>query len=195
MPEPVVFAIVLAAGTSSRFGSSKQLTEFDGDTFAARAVRLAESVCGELTVLVVGCEWQKVLAACTPLRGFFVRNDNYESGMAGSIGCAVKSVARGADAVLLLLADQPLISAEHLMNLIGDRRPDEVIVSEFAGVRGPPIIFPAQCFDKLMNLQGDRGARSILGDTELSVRGVRFDAAAIDIDTPEDFARLQRPRG
>ncbi len=188
-----IFAVILAAGESVRFGSTKQLLDFGGESLVGRAVHLAEQVCGDRSVLVVGSDWKKVLAACGPQRGFFVRNDNYESGMAGSIACGVRSVAPVADAVLLMMADQPLITAEHLNSLIQEwsRSADDIIVSEYAGVQGPPVIFPAHCFDKLMKLEGDQGARSLLSDPAQSVKGLAFDAAAIDIDTPKDLENLQ----
>lgn len=196
MPEHSIFALVLAAGESSRFGSTKQLTEYDGEALVARAIRLAEDVCGERTVLIVGNDWKKVLAACRPLRGFFLRNDNYQSGMASSIACGIKSVAQSADAVLLMMADQPLITAEHLNSLIGAWRgsPDDVVISEYSGVQGPPVIFAAQCFDSLMKLEGDQGARSLLSNPMYSVRSLACDEAAIDIDTLEDLAGLARDR-
>ena len=193
MPEHSVFVIVLAAGQSSRFGSTKQLAEFDGESLVARAVRRAEEFCGDRSVLVVGSDWRRVLAACEPQRGFFVRNENYESGMASSIACGIRSVAHVADAVLLLMADQPLITAEHLNSLLGEwkKAADDIIVSEYSGVQGPPVVFPAHCFDSLMRLEGDQGARALLKDSRYSVKGLVFDAAAVDIDTPEDLENLQ----
>ncbi len=193
MPEHSVFAIVLAAGESSRFGSTKQLSEFDGESLVARAIHLVEEVCGDRSVLVVGSDWKRVLAASEPQRGFFVRNERYESGMASSIACGVKSVAHTADAVLLMMADQPLITAEHLNSLLEEleKAADDIIVSEYSDVQGPPIIFPAHCFDSLMKLQGDHGARALLSDSRYSVRGLVFDAGTVDIDTPEDLARLR----
>lgn len=197
MPEQVQFAIVLAAGQSSRFGSTKQLAKLDGETLVHRALRLAEEVCGDQTVLVIGSNWKTVLAACGPLRGYFVHNDKYGSGMASSIACGVRSVLHSADAVLLMMADQPLITAQHLNSLLSEwqKAPDDIIVSRYSGIEGPPVVFPANCFDSLMKLEGDQGARSLLSGNRYSVKGLAFDAAAIDIDTPEDLAKLERNRG
>lgn len=193
MPEHCVFAIVLAAGESARFGSTKQLSNFDGESLVARAIRLAEQVFDDRSVLVLGSDWKSVLTACEPQRGFFVLNEHYQSGMAGSITCGVRSIAQVADGVLLMLADQPLITAEHLNSLLEEwkKTADGIMVSEYLGVQGPPVIFPALCFDELMKLEGDQGARALFRDSRYSVKGLAFDAAAVDIDTPEDLAKLQ----
>ncbi|MFQ5548034.1 MAG: NTP transferase domain-containing protein [Woeseia sp.] len=192
MPEHSIFALVLAAGESRRFGSTKQLAKFGGDTLVGRAVRLAQGVCGERTVLVVGNDWTRVLAACAPLRGFFLYNDNHTSGMAGSIALGIGPIAHTADAILILMADQPLITADHLRSLKGawTNNPDDIVVSEYAGIQGPPVIFPAQCFGSLAKLEGDQGARSLLSD--YPVTGIPFDDAAADVNTPEDLAKLNQ---
>ena len=193
MPGHSTFAIILAAGESSRFGSTKQLAQLDDETLVGRAVRLAEEVCGDRSVLVVGYDWKRVLAACGPQRGFFVHNDNYETGMASSMTCGLRSVVHIADAVLLMMADQPLITAEHLNSLLKEREKaaDDIIVSEYSAVQGPPVIFPAHCFDSLLKLEGDQGARVLLKGSRYTVKGLSFEAATVDIDTPEDLENLQ----
>ena len=194
MPEHSTFAIILAAGESKRFGSTKQLADFANETLVRRAVRLAEAVCGDNTVLVVGHDWQRVLAACGPQRGIIVRNDEYASGMASSIASGVASVAESADAVLLLLADQPLVTEKHLCSLIDEwhKAPDGIVASEYSDVQGPPVIFPASCFGRLMKLEGDQGARALLNEPDCPVTGIEFGEGAIDIDTPEDLAGLTK---
>ena len=194
MPEHSTFAIILAAGESKRFGSTKQLANFANETLVRRAVRLAETVCGDNTVLVVGNDWQRVLAACGAQRGIIVRNDEFASGMASSIANGVASVSESADAVLILLADQPLVTEEHLRSLINEwhKAPDAIVASEYSAVQGPPAIFPASCFGRLMKLEGDQGARAILKASDCPVTGIEFDDGAIDIDTPEDLAGLTK---
>ena len=118
MSKRAIFAIVLAAGASTRFGRTKQLEQFEGMPLAASAIRKAESVCGERTVLVTGKDWKEVASACEPLAGFFVINTDYEQGLASSIACGVRAVAESADAILLMLADLPLVTTEHLDKLV-----------------------------------------------------------------------------
>ena len=188
-----VFAIVLAAGRATRFGSAKQLAAFDGAPLVVRAVRLAESVCGTHSVLVAGHEWQPVVAACAPLQGFFVNNSEHAEGMGSSIASGTRSIMHVADAVLLLLCDQPLVRRDHLERLLAVSRqdPGRIVASAYAGTAGPPILFPRRWFGDLAALQGDRGAREILEQAPDDVRVVTVEEAAIDIDRPEDLRELQ----
>lgn len=186
-----VFAIVLAAGTAKRFGRTKQLEILDGDTLVGRAASIAREVCGIRTVLVVGHDGGPVMDAAGDL-GYLVVNDNYADGIGGSIAAGVRGVAHVADAVLLTLADQPLITAAHLKSLIdawsGDA--DEIVATAFADTVGPPVLFPPNAFAALSEISGDVGARSLLADEAFNVKTLHFADAAVDVDTPEDLTRL-----
>jgi molybdenum cofactor cytidylyltransferase len=184
-----LFTVVLAAGKSSRFGSLKQLQNYAGNSLVGRAVRLAEEVCGPRSILVTGKGWKAVSASCAPLRGFMVVNSEYEDGIASSISRGIRSVSSVADAALLMLADQPLITQNHLQDLIGHWRdsPDSIVASAYAATSGPPVIFPRRDFAQLMALEGDQGARSIIKSSPDRVRLINFEEAALDVDRPEDL--------
>lgn len=187
-----LFAAVLAAGSATRFGGRKQLASFGGQSLVERAIRTAESWFGANTLLVAGCEWQEVHAACAPLAGFLVRNEHYKSGMAGSIAAAVRVLPDSATGLVLLLADQALIGDVELQELIAEwlLRPEKIVCCEFDDVRGPPAIFPRAFFAELADLAGDRGARAIIERNPNQVSAVHCEHAAIDIDTPEDLRNL-----
>jgi len=191
MKEIRVFAIVLAAGQSSRFGRTKQLHNYRGTPLVTRAVRLADTVCGTNSVLVAGNDWQRVTDICAPLAGFFVVNPNFAEGLASSIGCGIRSIAEIADAVLLLLADQPLITRSHLQLLVDSWRqsPESIVASAYAGITGPPVVFPRGDFADLLQLSGDSGARSIIEAHKERVRSVTFEPASLDIDRQSDLER------
>lgn len=192
MPEMKVFAVVLAAGSGSRFGAAKQLEEYRGTPLVTRALRLAESVCGPRTLLVAGSGWRPVFDACAPLEGFLVHHAGWRSGLGSSIATATRAVAGSADALLLLLADQPLVTAEHLQALITawNGSPRQIAATAFSDVTGPPALFPARHFPALASLTGDRGARSVLTAAAADLQIVRFEPAAVDIDSPVDMHRL-----
>jgi CTP:molybdopterin cytidylyltransferase MocA len=189
MSDGNVFAVVLAAGQASRFGATKQLALYDDAPLVTRAVRLAESVCGPRTILVAGHDWAAVTSVCAPLQGYFVLNGEYAEGMASSIAAGVAAVAGVADAILLLLADQPLITPAHLRTLTGcwQKSPDSIVASAYAATSGPPLIFPRQDFAALQALRGDRGAHSIIEAAADRVLQVELSGAALDIDRPEDL--------
>lgn len=186
-----VFAVVLAAGQSSRFGKTKQLENYQGVPLVSRSVRLGEAVCGPNTVLVAGNDWQRVTDICAPLSGFFVVNPRFAEGLAGSIECGIRSVAEVADAVMLLLADQPLITSAHLQMLLDTWQSsrESIVASAYAGTTGPPVIFPRRDFADLMRLSGDRGARSMLDANRERVKVIVFEPAALDIDRQSDLER------
>lgn len=193
MSQLQLYAVVLAAGASTRFGATKQLLPYAGVPLVLRAVRLAEQACKARSVLVLGHDWRRVADASQPLQGFFVCNARYRNGVATSIRSGLCAVAHAAGAILLLLADQPLVTAAHLRDLQRQWRshPAQIIASRYDGVPGPPIIFPARLFEALKGLEGDRGARDVVAAERDRVRMVDFAPAAIDIDQPSDLAALE----
>jgi molybdenum cofactor cytidylyltransferase len=194
MPDPqqTIFAAVLAAGHSSRFGTTKQAVPLNGVPLVRRALDAATEVCENRVITVIGHDAAVVLKAMNANSGFVVVNEDYEKGLGSSIATAARVCYGSADALLLLLADQPLVTAQHLQQLIdtwsGSR--DEIVATAYSGTQGPPVLFPHGAFDALRSLTGDRGARTILNDSRFSLKTVQFEQAAVDIDTPADLASL-----
>jgi CTP:molybdopterin cytidylyltransferase MocA len=189
-----IYAIVLAAGEASRFGSAKQLAAVDGKPMAVRAVESAAAACDDHAILVVGHEASAVSAACEGAPGFIVVNNDYGNGMGTSIAAAMKCLPAGADAVLITLADQPLVTAAHLQALVDawSGEDHEIIASGFAGTQGPPALFARASFESLAGLSGDEGARKLFQDSRFSVTTVICEPAALDVDTTEDLRQISR---
>ena len=192
--EPAIFAAVLAAGSSRRFGRSKLLEVVGGTSLARRAADIARTVCGDRSLLVAGHESIAVIAAAGDAPQFVIVNDRHEEGLGGSIALATMAVAHVADALLLLFADQPLVTVRHLEALVGtwSGAQAEIVATAFSGTVGPPVLFPRGAFDALGALRGDTGAKRVLENPKFDVRTVPFEDAAIDIDTPADLAKLRR---
>jgi CTP:molybdopterin cytidylyltransferase MocA len=112
--------------------------------------------------------------------------------MGSSIALAAGALSQSAAAILLVLADQPLVTASHLQQLVDTWRsaPDAIVASAYADVVGPPVVFPSRFFRQLTALRGDTGARGVLHANAESVSSIEFNPAAIDIDRPEDLDRL-----
>ena len=190
--KPTVFAVVLAGGGSQRFGRSKLLEPVRGETLVRRAANLAHEVCGDCSLLVAGHDRAAVTAAAGDAARFIVVNDRYQEGISGSIALAARAVSHAADALLLLFADQPLVTAQHLQALLTawGGADHEIVATAFSGIVGPPVLFPRGTYTALSRLSGDTGAKSVLQDSRFDVRTVPFEDAAIDIDTPADLEKL-----
>lgn len=189
-----VFGIVMAAGSGRRFGSTKQLAEIAGVPLIRRATDCAAEVFGSRSVLVVGHDWTAVFGACGEWPGFLLYNTAYAAGLGTSVSLAVQSIRHVASAVVVMLADQPLVTTAHVTSLLdrwsGDSR--ELLATEFRARRGAPALLPSGCFDRLSALDGDAGARHLFDDPNYRLRTIEFEDAAVDIDTAEDLLRLSR---
>lgn len=193
MSENNLYAVVLAGGSASRFGSTKQVALVRDRPMVAHAVTNAEALCGPRTLLVTGNAWAAVVNAADLLQGFYVVNSRFTTGLSSSIAAGIRCVRGQADAVLLLLADQPLVTPAHLEKLMAawQQSPNSIVASAYASTLGPPVIFPARFFEDLMATSGDKGARAVLDAHRDAVIELVFEDAAIDIDTPADLARIQ----
>jgi len=189
-----IFAIVLAAGAASRFGATKQTAAWNGSTLVRRAGELATGCCDARTILVTGHDWQHVRAAYGALPGGFVVNENYADGIGSSLALAVRSIRHAAAAVLVTLADQPLITSAHLDGLIAawSGGADEIIASGYAEANGVPALFGPGCFDALCELRADEGAKKLMHDSTFAVTTIPFADAAADVDTADDLVRIAR---
>ncbi len=189
-----IFAAVLAAGSATRFGSTKQLATLDGVPLVQRVTNVATAVCANNVVLVLGHDWQAVRDACSPIQGFVVVNDRYADGLGSSIASATRAVQHAAHAIVVLLADQALISAEHVQALCDawSGADDEIVATAYADTLGVPALFPRGCFAELAGLRGDSGGRHLLSDERFRLKEVVFEPAAVDVDTPDDLKRILR---
>lgn len=183
-----VFVAVLAAGASRRFGSPKQLQDWDGVPMVRHAVERATDACGDRVLLVLGHRWREIMAAAAE-PPFVVLNERYESGMGTSIALAARSLGSVADAIIVMPADQPLVTPEHLRALIdawsGER--DEIVASSYRQIAGAPALFAASAFDALASLRADDGARGLFSDQRFRIQSVACEAAAFDVDVPDDL--------
>lgn len=174
-------AIVLAAGSSTRLGRPKQLLTLDSETLVARATRIAREAVGE--VLVVIPTWGG--GAGWPDDAPTVVNHHADEGVASSIRLGVGACDGD---VLLVLCDQPRITAAHLRALVDANAP--IAATAYAGIVGVPAYFSRIYRSELLALRRDVGARRILEAHRDLVAAIPFEDAAIDIDTEEDARNL-----
>jgi molybdenum cofactor cytidylyltransferase len=191
-----LFAIVLAAGASRRFGSQKQLVRIAGRPLLHSAVTRASEVTGSALIVVLGAG----AAALAPLLkhspGAIVINQNWREGLSSSIRAGIARLPPACAGALLMLADQPAVSVDDLKRLAGSwrKQPQYCAAALYAGTLGVPAIFPRTMFPQLLQLRGDSGARALLRRSPDRVVRVAMPSAAVDLDTPEDLLSLAEPR-
>ena len=188
--------VILAAGASRRFGSPKQLARYLNETLVARSVRLAHEAGAGPIWVVLGYRAQAMRRALQQGRvpsgeTTTVRNPRWRDGMGRSLARGVRALDRSARAVLVCLADQPLVEAGDLAALVRTWRdnPRSVVASRYAGKLGVPAIFPRSHFGALKSLAGDRGAQALLASSK-NVLGIPIPLAAVDVDKPKDLSHL-----
>jgi CTP:molybdopterin cytidylyltransferase MocA len=189
---PGLAGLVLAAGAARRFGGPKALVHYRGEPLVARAARRLAVCCGAGVTVVVGADAVKVAAALPVLSGLqVVENPQWSTGLAGSLAAGVAALPAAATAVLVLLADQPLVDGTDLAALVAAwrRAPDRIAAARFDEVAGVPAILPRRAWPALAALEGDQGARAVIAAATDRVE-VPMPHAAWDVDTPDDLARL-----
>jgi len=174
---------------------NKLLLPFAGKTIVACAVDAILRANVAEVIVVLGHEAAAIRNALRgrPLR--FTFNADYRRGMASSIHAGLAAISPAAQAVMITLADQPLIQSKELNFLIAEfpRAAGKSIgVPTFNGQRGNPVIFDLRYRGEMLALQGDVGCKSILARHPEAVLEVAMPAGNIleDADTPEAYARL-----
>ena len=192
-----VAAIILAAGGSSRFGRPKQLVEFDGISLVQRAIKAASEGGCRAIVVVTGSDSQQIAAKIVQSDVSTVENGDWQEGIASSIRTGVRHLIQTASpvsAVVLMVCDQPFVSGQIVAELIDKwRAADKLIVaSNYSNTLGVPALFDRSCFEELLHLQGDTGAKPIILKDPQRVAQIPFPEGHYDIDTEAASARLPR---
>ncbi|MBF9142442.1 nucleotidyltransferase family protein [Hymenobacter properus] len=193
-PHASIALLLLAAGASTRMGRPKQLLPYRGRTLLRHAAETAAASGCAPRLLLTGALHAELLPEVDGL-GFAVhRNPNWATGMGSSIAAGLQALeAEHPDltAVVVMLCDQPLLSAEVLQELRQQflTTGQAVVASAYAGTRGVPALFARSVFDELRALDGAAGARHLL-QRYVHLPAVTFAGGAVDVDTAEDYVAL-----
>ncbi|MEP4703755.1 MAG: molybdopterin-binding/glycosyltransferase family 2 protein [Hyphomicrobiales bacterium] len=185
-----VSAIVLAAGRSTRMGGpNKLLAQLDGQPLVRHVVsNLTSSRIDEIVVVTghMHDEVEKALDGCAVR---FVHNSDFADGLSTSLRAGIDALDSTADAALIALGDMPFVTSEAFNLMIDAYDQSETIYAAVAtsnGKRGNPVLWSRRFFDALKSIQGDTGARHLIGENEAMIAEVEIGkAAALDLDTPE----------
>ena len=195
---PRVAALVLAAGTGSRFGGIKVLARL-GDRPLLQHVLDACAAAGLAeVVVVVGAAADEIEAAIAWRSERRVRNPHPDAGLASSLRLGLGALGPGIDAALVLLGDQPLVRPE-VIRLVAEaagRTDRPIIIPRYAaGGGGNPALIRRSAWSQAGGLAGDRGFGPLVAAHPELAHEVPVEGANPDVDTPGDLAALARTDG
>jgi molybdenum cofactor cytidylyltransferase len=202
MPDrrPVVAAVVLAAGASTRMGRNKLLLELAGESLVRRAVRAALEAGVERVVVVLGHDEPRVRAELEGLPCAMVVNPDHARGVGTSVHTGVRHASADADAIVIVLADMPFVTSAMIAGLVerhratgapvvvshyGDVQPNGTLV---AAVQAPPTLYDRALFAELLSVDDERCAKQVVRRHAGEAQVVAWPESALqDVDVPADY--------
>jgi CTP:molybdopterin cytidylyltransferase MocA len=187
--------LLLAAGAGTRFGRPKALVSFRGELLVHRGVRMLQDGGCDPVVVVLGARADEVLATAG-LQDTVLAPD-WETGMGASLRAGLAALARrgGADAVVVALADQPLVGAESVVRLRAAHAAGAVAaVATYDGKPRNPVLLDGSTWTEVAAVAlGDAGARPWLRAHPDLITPVPCDGTGspFDVDTPDDLATVE----
>lgn len=192
-----IATIILAAGGSSRLGQPKQLIQSNGESLVRRMAQQALALRAGPVVVVLGANQDRIMKELTGLAITTVVNPSWAEGMASSLRTGLRALdTESTEAFLVVLTDQPYVTADLLQRLIDTRQSTGrgIIASRYAepdGILGVPALFDNHYRREFLNLTGDTGARKLIQQYASDSTSVLFPLAGIDLDTPADLRHWQ----
>lgn len=190
-----VGCVLMAAGSSTRFGGNKLLTDFLGKTLIERALEAIprDRLCG----VAVVSQYDEALSMARELGFLAVRNDRPEDGVSRTIRLGLDALGE-VDAAMFMVADQPCLSRGSAEGLVSFylKEPDMIAAMAYGTRRGNPAIFPRDMFMGLRGLTGDTGGSAVIckNPDRLRLYQVEDELELFDADRASELERLKRER-
>ena len=207
--EPVA-GIILAAGEGRRFGQSKQLLEYHGQSFVRTVAKTALAGGLSPVVVVTGANAAAVEAAVNDLPVNIAHNPDWRTGQSSSIKTGLQTlylpnlqgsqpqsfesngVQPAVGAAIFLLVDQPQIMSTVIQALTENHAQTlaPILAPQVAGQRANPVLFDRATFPDLLSLTGDVGGRALFSKYPVTYLPWHDESLLLDVDTPEDLEKL-----
>lgn len=186
----MITGIVLAAGEGRRFGETKQLVTVDGKPLAQHAIDALTGAGVDEMLVVTGHDADAIEQALElPDQGRFVRNPAFRDGQATSLAAAFHEVGDDSEASIVLMADQPGITADDVRALLERFRATRKQIVRLRFFDGPgPSLLSREIYAEAGHLHGDVGARVLIASHPEWVEDVAIARPTpSDIDVPGDL--------
>jgi len=189
-----IAGVILAAGSASRMGKTKQLMPFGRTTLLGQVLQNAGHSALSTLIVVLGHDADKIQQTIELSSTAIVINPAYAKGQSTSLIAGLEHVPPACDAAMFLLGDQPLISPDIIDTLIHAFQTSNapIVIPFFNGKRGNPVIIARSLFHRLRTVSADTGARVLFNEFKTSILKVPLqdDAILVDVDTMSDYEKL-----
>ncbi|MEC8746647.1 MAG: nucleotidyltransferase family protein [Pseudomonadota bacterium] len=193
MTEPRLGIVILAAGEARRFGACKQLALLHTKPLLQHVIDAALPLRPTRLVVMTGKYHEDIASAKDQgvvTGAELIHNPDWSSGMSSSIRLGCEILADDCDQLLVLLADQVLVSTSELETLTAQAVDGGSACAGFSETVGPPAVFSRACYPDLLTLNAENGAKKLLTDPAKQVKIVPMKSAGWDIDSKDDLERL-----
>jgi len=188
--------LVLGAGGSRRLGQPKQLLPYGERTLLGHTVQTARECGFDQLIVPIGGASEEVRDRVDLSGADVVVNDDYGEGCSSSIAAALETVDPRCQLLVLLLGDQPGVTAQSVRALLDGRGDAPLAVCRYDDERGHPFAFDRRIFPQLADLHGDKGVWRLLDERAEEVVEVRIAGnVPLDVDTPEDYQAVLAEAG
>lgn len=188
----MIGGLVLAAGEGRRFGSQKLLADLGGRPLIEHATAALAVAPVDRVVVVLGAEAERIQAGADLGDAEAIVCPDWREGQSASLRAGVEAL-REAEAIVVVLGDQPLLSPRAVERVLGARDGSSPAVrATYDGVPSHPTVIEPALYERALALRGDRGARELLA--EVGAREVPCDGlgSPADVDTPAQLEALRR---
>jgi len=193
--EPMISAIVLAAGLSQRMGVPKLGLKLGDKSLLEHVIDNALASKVSEVILVLGPETAHLQPSLEGLsRVKVVENQQPDQGQSTSLRLGLQCISRWAQATLILMGDQPLVTPDIIDALINkySQSRGPIVAPLYGGQRGSPVLFDRSLLGELMAVEGDKGGREIVEKYKDSMVAVSFESPLVgdDVDSWDDYVAL-----
>jgi molybdenum cofactor cytidylyltransferase len=187
----LITGVVLAAGSSRRLGTPKQVLPYRETTLLGATLDLARDVGFDQLIVTLGGAAEAVRDVVRMDGADVVTVDDFGSGCSASLRVALQRVDPRADGIVLMLGDQPRVDLETLRRMVTEGPADAVTVCRYTDGIGHPFWFSRDVFGELSQLHGDKGVWKLVQSGRHPVREMAVATRVpLDVDTWDDYQRL-----
>lgn len=184
--------IILAAGSSSRMETPKQLLPYKNTTLLGWVIENAQKSIVNDVFCVLGSNVETIKKSIEKYNIETIYNPDFKDGLSSSIVSGIHHIIpENFDSVLIILADQPKITFTSLNELLktSEENSIKIVASNYGNNVGVPAVFPKHFFKELLDLKGDKGAKKLLRELQSEIISINS-FNLVDIDTKEDYDKL-----